>query len=794
MEQEQTASDMSTTRMKRKNCCDCTCEYCGNEDIAPSKVQVLKIFVCSFFQCTYQASAIEDVYEHRDKNHNVVKDTMDNNKQDPIDQDVQENVDGDPETEEFYENFPSIKEEIVPVKLECDVDVDYQDNDDEFYYDDFFPGSSFEDTKDFKLKTGRKRGKYNKKLSIKNPTILDTVIHGTDFRPSLVGMWVVRYNCRLCHYACKNGGKRHRETESHKNAVEALDRSGSPKFYCAVAKCKFEGTEGEVAMHHSQDHSNFPSDVPLVPHTDFEMMTLQAVNKPNEAVHRKIFAAGKFLDQDQKRRDSWTKKENRETIHRDLKVDECRGLFMWQYICKLCDKITKVPDREQHRNDVDHRRALAEQAKPTYYCSIVTCRFKDPQWETVQEHINECHFPDGTNVLEPTIHFELIQLRSDNDKKDEWKVVTLECYDRLKSKESEIELFPKWVRYKKICDLCGVELRNIRLDHHMQVFHTPVKCEQCDFIAANKIDMKNHTRSAHRQKCEDCGYFLTAKEYRTGHNCPSKIGPGPPDPDMLQGATRLTRIRSAVKLIQGGYICMICGFLSDEIMPQRYHHLLRHSQYQCLYCPFKAISETALKKHMKYKHELVCAECNYSAKSTIELDQHVCVPNTEDKHKRIQHEASCQENGQWVCDICGYVARSSHRLLYHKEIHGPREKLQCPLCPITTATKGSLKTHMRIKHSNGGGFKCPFCDYKSALKHHIKLHIPRKHQDKLIDGIEPQILIIDPQPQPETIDPQPSPMIADPQRSPALPDPQRSPLIADPQRSPLLINPQRLLP
>lgn len=56
------------------------------------------------------------------------------------------------------------------------------------------------------------------------------------------------------------------------------------------------------------------------------------------------------------------------------------------------------------------------------------------------------------------------------------------------------------------------------------------------------------------------------------------------------------------------------------------------------------------------------------------------------------------------------------------------ERLVCPQCFKTYATKGTLKRHLIYECGKLPQFSCPFCNLKSYHKSNMERHIRRQHQ------------------------------------------------------------------
>ena len=84
------------------------------------------------------------------------------------------------------------------------------------------------------------------------------------------------------------------------------------------------------------------------------------------------------------------------------------------------------------------------------------------------------------------------------------------------------------------------------------------------------------------------------------------------------------------------------------------------------------------------------------------------------KFKRLydQHIASDihDENGNWHCEVCGFVTSSRGRLNVHRKFVHENEKLfKCEQCPAAYNVTSALEQHVKNIH-DGIKYKCDLCD------------------------------------------------------------------------------------
>ena len=110
----------------------------------------------------------------------------------------------------------------------------------------------------------------------------------------------------------------------------------------------------------------------------------------------------------------------------------------------------------------------------------------------------------------------------------------------------------------------------------------------------------------------------------------------------------------------------------------------------------------------------VCNQCNYQAKSHVQLRNHI----------NSKHEGTKKD----VCNLCGFQA-SFETIRRHKEFEHLGVKYVCDLCDYQAKRKDTLLEHMNSKHE-GVAYHCLQCDFKTAYKRCLNKHIESMHEDK----------------------------------------------------------------
>jgi len=135
-------------------------------------------------------------------------------------------------------------------------------------------------------------------------------------------------------------------------------------------------------------------------------------------------------------------------------------------------------------------------------------------------------------------------------------------------------------------------------------------------------------------------------------------------------------------------------------------------------CPICRISFACPKKynsHCRFEHRSArnCEYCNQVYRSKAHLNNHI----------RFVHKKST-----FTCQICGDKIRSEKLFEIHMMKHRNAEKtVQCTVCDKYFYTAHQLKTHSR-SHSDDRHL-CSQCDYTSASRDTLKRHLKTVHSD-----------------------------------------------------------------
>ena len=174
--------------------------------------------------------------------------------------------------------------------------------------------------------------------------------------------------------------------------------------------------------------------------------------------------------------------------------------------------------------------------------------------------------------------------------------------------------------------------------------------------------------------------------------------------------------------------CIECDYKARHSSHLREHINAEHRQlkYYCDLCDFQTKWRNRIKTHKVSVHKeggLPCPSCDNTASEAWTLSQHVRIV-----HRLKNGEGDDQLNYRYKCGYCDYRASQKSHLKGHVDAIHRQIMFCCDMCSHQTKWKSLLKSHTRAKHT-GLFIYCDHCEYKTIQKNNLKKHIARKHGD-----------------------------------------------------------------
>lgn len=143
-------------------------------------------------------------------------------------------------------------------------------------------------------------------------------------------------------------------------------------------------------------------------------------------------------------------------------------------------------------------------------------------------------------------------------------------------------------------------------------------------------------------------------------------------------------------------------------------------QSQCRMCKKYFESDTELKEHMNVHKTHVCPVCGSAFLKKYYLTDHLVIHSSQ---------------RDYVCHICKASFKHRHGLTAHRNSHKTFRDHTCETCGLGFKDKGTLRVHIKLKHSDDRNFACSECPLTFKLKSFLDKHFIRKHTERTKDFV-----------------------------------------------------------
>ncbi|XP_023940813.1 zinc finger protein 595 [Bicyclus anynana] len=128
----------------------------------------------------------------------------------------------------------------------------------------------------------------------------------------------------------------------------------------------------------------------------------------------------------------------------------------------------------------------------------------------------------------------------------------------------------------------------------------------------------------------------------------------------------------------------------------------------------KANNEISNRRKMpkEKRNDFLCDICGKVARSNANL---------------IVHMSTHENIFPYKCEECPYMGRTMDLLKMHKRSHLVDKPFKCTQCPKSASSSSNLAKHMRHVHSTTRDFKCTYCDKAFSFQYDMKKHIRDIH-------------------------------------------------------------------
>ena len=358
----------------------------------------------------------------------------------------------------------------------------------------------------------------------------------------------------------------------------------------------------------------------------------------------------------------------------------------------------------------------------------------------------------------------LVHVKQENEIQTE-KIRKLQCKicQKILTTNSIFKTHKK-THQKQQCKVCNRKVRPQSFEKHMQSHQNEkrerkLECKICcqKFLTNKQLHqhVKNHSK---RFQCDLCGLFSSAMKFNLKKHLKLHFVQGQykcfccrklfDDLESFRFHSRQIHgdTRNHLRLTKADLSCRTCGKEFDDVAVRRRHEKSHEEKVQCPICD-KKVQSSYLALHSR-NHKLtkkvqnfICDICGYLAKQKCSLKYHlevhldliveckICFKKLKNQRSLKFHSSEFHnlniEPSKFRCNICHLKLRNIQSFKYHKSTH--RARKTCPICSKSLKS-GCFEKHMKLHKlkTEEKKFECNVCKNKfftlTSLTNHVKLH------------------------------------------------------------------------
>ena len=304
--------------------------------------------------------------------------------------------------------------------------------------------------------------------------------------------------------------------------------------------------------------------------------------------------------------------------------------------------------------------------------------------------------------------------------------------DKLRLKEHHDTTHSKKKYREYTCDYCEKVFKH---EHPKAVRHAKRphdhKCEKCDkaFIYSNQLKKHikaNHPRSHKCEKCDKAFIYSIQLKKHIKANHPRSHKCEKCDKAFIYSIQLKKHIKANHPR---SHKCEKCDKAFINSIQLKKHIKANHPRshdHKCEKCDKAFIYNIQLKKHIKANHPIIQEPKLYTKTKDGRYSCINCNKQFCSSNSAIRHYRKEHLDIFYDCTHCNYSSKDKNHLKNHIKIHHSGNKFTCKYCQHTFLQEYSHKEHLTKAHN----FECSQCDKAFVRNDQLQLHIKIDHEGK----------------------------------------------------------------